>query len=88
MDYEYDNESPDDIKFHAAACSIPLSPNEIAVITGRRSPLCTPFRVATPGNIIRCKQQRDTLREAFAELANTCRSARFIADKYGLSLDR
>eukprot|EP00973_Karenia_brevis_P003987 549138-Karenia_brevis.AAC.1 len=31
--YEYDNESPEDIEFHQASCSVPLSPNEIAVIT-------------------------------------------------------
>eukprot|EP00973_Karenia_brevis_P090130 12401118-Karenia_brevis.AAC.1 len=68
--------------FDPATCSIPLAPNEIAVITGKKSPMCTPLRAATAGNIIRAKQQRDTLRDAFEELVNTCRSAKFIAKKY------
>eukprot|EP00973_Karenia_brevis_P034334 4736337-Karenia_brevis.AAC.1 len=61
IDYEYDNETPAGDSFHLATCSIPLAPHEIAVITGRKSPMCTPFRVATADSIIRTRQQRDTL---------------------------
>eukprot|EP00973_Karenia_brevis_P074497 10351988-Karenia_brevis.AAC.1 len=74
--------------FDPATCSIPLAPNEVAVITGKKSPMCTPFRVATEGSLVRTKQQRDTLRDAFEELVNTNRSAKFIANKYGLALDK
>eukprot|EP00973_Karenia_brevis_P076023 10560641-Karenia_brevis.AAC.1 len=82
LDYEYDNEAPNRSSAHVATCSIPMAPDEIAVITGRKSPMRTPFRVATPENIIRSRQQRDTLRDAFEELVNTCRTAQFIAKKY------
>eukprot|EP00973_Karenia_brevis_P036496 5032935-Karenia_brevis.AAC.1 len=82
IDYEYDNETPAGASFHMAACSIPLAPDEIVVITGRKSPMCTPFRGANGDSIMQTKQQRDTLRDAFEELVNNCRSAQYIAKKY------
>eukprot|EP00973_Karenia_brevis_P065654 9126237-Karenia_brevis.AAC.1 len=82
------NKSRNSFQYDIATCSFPLAPHEQAVITGKRSPLCSPFRVVPEGNLARTRQSKETLREAFEELVNTARPARHIAQKHGLTLDR